>query len=60
MCNFDLFIHSNRKNKIPALVSYYSFKEYNKDLNIYIENLEDSLLLKNSHGKKFIRNKQIN
>ena len=53
---FDLFIHSNFKNKIPALVTKYSFKKNNPGLNIYIKNLEDCKLLKECHLKTFIRN----
>ena len=53
---FDLFIHSNRKNKIPALVSSYSFKKHNKDLNIHIKNLEDCELLREYNQKRFTRN----
>lgn len=52
---FDLMIHSNRKNKIPALVSYSSFKKHNPTLNITIENLEDRQLLMNYHEKTFFR-----
>lgn len=53
--NFDLYIHSNRKNKIPALTSYWSFKKHNNGLEIYIENLENLPLLMECNGKNFIR-----
>lgn len=55
MYNFDLFIHSNRKNKIPALVSSYTFRKHNPSLNISIENLEDCKLLMEHDKKKFNR-----
>lgn len=55
--NFDLYIHSNLKNRIPALVSYYSFLNENPNLQIYIKNLEDCNLLYKCNNKLFIRNK---
>ena len=54
--NFDLYIHSNRKNKIPALVSYWSFKKHNNTLNIHIENMENLPLLMHCNNKYFTRN----
>jgi hypothetical protein len=38
---FDLYIHSNLKNYIPAKVSEYSFRKHNPYLNTKIINLED-------------------
>ena len=58
MLNFDLYIHSNMKNKIPALVSSHSFKAHHPDLNIYIEYLENLPLLMDCDKKTFVRSNQ--
>ena len=52
---FDLYIHSNLKNHIPAKVSEYSFRKHNPSLKTTIINLEDLSLLSNCHGKLFRR-----
>ena len=60
MYNFDLYIHSNRKNKVPALVSSYTFRKHNPSLNISIANLEDCNLLMECNKKRFRRgNKEL-
>jgi hypothetical protein len=53
--NFCVYIHSNNFNYIPTLVSKYSFTKENKDLDIYIENLDDHPKILSNNNSFFYR-----
>ena len=55
---FDLYIHANKKNHIPALVASNSFSIHNPNLKINIKYLEDSNMLMQCNNKMFKRNGQ--
>lgn len=52
---FDVYLHSNKMNKVAADVSKYSFLKNNSGINIYIENLEDHEYLLQHDNKYFFR-----
>tara|TARA_R100000700_G_scaffold14732_1_gene20686 strand:+ start:137 stop:973 length:837 start_codon:yes stop_codon:yes gene_type:complete len=53
--SFDVYLHSNKMNKVAADVSKYSFLKHNPDINIYIENLEGHEYLLQHNNQYFFR-----
>jgi hypothetical protein len=55
---FDIYIHSNKKNTIPAKVGKYSFEKINNN-NVNIVNIEEFDYLLKLDGKTFYRNNKL-
>ena len=55
---FDIYIHSNKKNTIPAKVGKYTFEKLN-DKTVEIVNMEFFEKLMKKNRKQFIRNNNI-
>lgn len=54
---FDIYIHTNKKNDVPAKVGKYTFIKYNPSINVYLKYLEDCNLILKNHLNYFIRDK---
>lgn len=55
--NFDLYIHTNKKNDLPAKIGKYSFESINKGLNTIILYIEDFDIIINKDKNTFYRKK---
>lgn len=60
MYNFDIYIHTNLKNYVPAMVGKYSFEKLNSSIKVFVEILENyENLIKNNNSIFYRNNNQL-
>jgi hypothetical protein len=56
--NFCVYIHSNKFNYVPTMVSKHSFLKENEGLDVYVETLEEHEKLLTYHNSIFYRDEK--